>query len=66
MLGYNQEEFNDDVVNAAQNGFLATNLSNLNLGTEMFLRRMVKQNSGPSRDISAGSIMISRTSTCWK
>ena len=37
MLGYNQEEFNDDVVNAAQNGLLATNLSNLNLGTEMYL-----------------------------
>jgi TonB-linked SusC/RagA family outer membrane protein len=36
LLGYNQEEYEYDLVNAAQNGLLATNLSNLNIGTEMF------------------------------
>lgn len=37
MLGFNHEEFESDYVTAAQNGLLANNLANLNLGTEMYL-----------------------------
>lgn len=37
MLGFNHEEYESDYVRAAQNGLLANNLANLNLGTEMFL-----------------------------